>query len=185
MKPRNFAKCLRTTVLAAAVVMSVQASADDIFLKLADIPGETTDAQHPNEVALLSYGFGVDADSSWTRGGGASVGKPNLGELRFAALMDKSVAGMFRKITDGKPTSTAELVVRTSLNGNRTGPEYVKYSFTGLFFTSVEQGLAGNGRASMTASAVYKSVRIQHFGPDGRATACVGFDVTTGLVEDC
>src|SRR5437763_423801 len=46
------------------------AAADEMFLKFTSgsdpILGDSADAQHPNEIVLLSYSLGVDAESSWT-----------------------------------------------------------------------------------------------------------------------
>jgi type VI secretion system secreted protein Hcp len=161
------------------------ALADDMFLRLEGIPGDSSDTQHPGEIALTSYSFGVEAESSWTKGGGASVGKPNPGELHFTALMNRSVAGVFNKIATGKSVPTATLTVRTALTGSRIGQEYVKYSFTGMFFTAVGQGLTGAGRAAVAISGVYKTLKIEQFGADGLPVACVLWDVPAGTADDC
>jgi type VI secretion system secreted protein Hcp len=172
--------------LALGAVLSGGASADDAFLKLSDIAGDSTDPQHPNEIALLSYSFGMEAESSWTRGGGVSVGKPNPGDLRITAATDRSLAGMVGKITEGKNSPTAVLSVRSSAPGNRTGFEYIRYTFTGVFFTSVDQALAGNGRAVTGASMIYRTLQIEQFSPaNGTRVSCVSWDIPAGAVEDC
>ena len=178
--------CILVVALAGGLA-STTAVADDLFLKFGgDILGDSTDAQHPDEIVLLSYAFGVDADTSWTRGGGASVGKPNPGDLRFTAVMNRSVAAIVKHITRGNSAPTATLTVRSTAPGSRAGFEYVKYTFTGLFFTSVDQGLTGTGRAVNSVSAVYKTVQIEQFAPgDPRAVSCVKWDVPAGTVEDC
>jgi len=172
--------------LALGAVLSGGAAADDAFLKLSDIAGDSTDPQHPNEIALLSYSFSLDADSSWTRGGGASVGKAIPGDVRITAAMDRSLAGMVRKITEGHNSPTAVLSVRSSAPGNRTGFEYIKYTFTNVYFTNVDQALAGNGRAVTGASMIYRSLQIEQFSPaNGTRVSCVSWDIPTSTVEDC
>jgi type VI secretion system secreted protein Hcp len=176
----------KIAALALGAVLSSAVWADDAFLKLSDIAGDSTDAQHPNEIALLSFSFGFEADSSWTRGGGVSVGKPNPGDLRVTAGMDRSLAGMVRKITEGKSSPTAVLSVRSSAPGNRVGFEYIRYTFSGVFFVNVDQALAGNGRAITGASMIYKTLMIEQFSPaDGRRVSCVFWDIPGGSVEDC
>lgn len=177
---------MKIAALALGAIVSTAASADDVFLKLSDIPGDSTDAQHPNEIALLSFAFSLDADSSWTRGGGASVGKPNPGEVRITAAMDRSLAGMVRKITEGKMVPTVVMSVRSSAPGNRVGSEYVKYTFTNVFFTSIDQVLTPKGSAISGASMIYRTLQIEQFSPvDGRKVSCVSWDVPAGAVEDC
>ena len=178
----------RTTLAALALgaLLSASASADDAFLKLSDIPGDSTDPQHPNEIALISYAFGLDANSSWTGGGGAQVSKPVPGDVRITAALDRSLGGMLAKIAGGKVTASAVLSVRGSAPGNRTGFEYVKYTFGNVLFTNVDQAIGPTGRAISGASMVYKSIQVEQFSPvDGQRVSCVSWDVTTSVVEDC
>ena len=182
-------------ILVVALVGSVASNtafADDMFLKFSDtlpgleIVGDSTDVQHPNEIVLLSYALGVEADSSWTKGGGASVGKPNPGDLRFTTALNRAVPALVKYITTGKAAPTATLTVRSNIPGNRLGHEYAKYTFTGVFFTSIDQGLTGTGRAVSAVSAVYKTVKVEQFAPGNPvAVSCVEWEIPSGLVQDC
>ncbi|HVF64839.1 MAG TPA: type VI secretion system tube protein Hcp [Casimicrobiaceae bacterium] len=160
------------------------AFADEVFLRLDGIPGDSSDAQHPGEISVTSFSLGVEAETSWTKGGGASVGKPNPGELRFTALVDRSIAGMVIKITEGKAVASATLSVRPDAKGSRTA-DYLRYSFEGMFFTAVGQGLSGTGRAAMAIAAVYKTIKIEVIGADGRVASCAYWDVSSGSTEGC
>lgn len=169
---------------------STMAVADDMFLKFSggagDIQGDSTDKGHPNEIVLLSYSLGVEADTSWTKGGGASVGKPNPLDLHFTAAMNRSVPTILKYITTGKAAPTAILTLRSATVGNTTGFEYAKYTFEGVFFTSVGQGLNGAGRAVSAISAVYKTVKVEQFAPGSPgAVSCVFWDVPFGTAGDC
>jgi type VI secretion system secreted protein Hcp len=186
---------LRTSacILVIALVggfASDTAVADDMFLKFSggtgDILGDSTDPQHPNEIVLLSYSLGVEADSSWTKGGGASVGKPNPLDLRFTAALNRSVPTILKYITTGTAVPTAVLTVRSDVPGNRSGFEYAKYTFEDVFFTSVGQGLSGAGRAVSAISLVYKTVQVQQFAPGNPvAVSCVIWNVPAGTVSVC
>lgn len=46
------------TIAAAAATISINASAD-IFAKLGDIKGESTDAKHPDQIEVLQWSWGV------------------------------------------------------------------------------------------------------------------------------
>ena len=182
MQPSNrFGVALLVLTVSLA---ATPAFADEVFLRLDGIPGDTSDAQHPGEIAVTSFSLGVEADSSWTKGGGASIGKPNPGELRFTALVDRSIAGMVLKITGGKAVTSATLTVRADAKGNRTA-DYLKYSFEGMFFTAVGQGLSGAGRAAMAIAAVYKTVKVEVIGADGRVASCAYWDIPAGTADDC
>jgi type VI secretion system secreted protein Hcp len=170
---------------------STPAVADEMFLKFiggsaGEILGDSTDPQHPSEIVLLSYSVGVEAETSWTKGGGASVGKPNPLELHFTAAMNRSIPTILKYITRGQAVPTAILTVRSDISGNRIGFEYAKYTFEGVFFTNVGQSLSGAGRAVNAVSAVYKTVQVQQFAPGiPTAVSCVMWDIPTGAVVDC
>lgn len=172
--------------------VSTLAMADQMFLKFVGstaagaILGDSTDPQHPNEIAVLSYSLGIDADSSWTKGGGASVGKPNPGKLNFEHYFDRSIPAMVKYIATGSAAPSATLTVRSDPKGNKAGFEYAKYTFEDFFFTSVGQVLNGEGRPVSAVSGVYKSLKIQIFAPgDPIAVSCVRWDVPSGATSDC
>ena len=184
----------RACILIVAVVGGLAcnlARADQMFLKFlpgsaGEILGDSTDAQHPGEIVVLSYSIGVEADSSWTKGGGASVGKPNPLDLQFTAAMNRSVPSILKYITTGSASPMAILTLRSDIPGNRAGFEYAKYTFEDLFFTSVVQNLAGPGRAVSAVSAVYKTVQLQQCAPGGPdAVSSVKWDIPAGTADDC
>ena len=161
--------------------------ADDIFLKFSgDIVGDSTDPQHQNEITVLSYSLGVTADSSWTRGGGASVGKPVPGDLQYSATLNRSVPTIVQYITMGKAAANATLTLRNDPVGNKAGFEYAKYTFEGAFFTNVGQGVNASGNVVSTVSFVYKTLRLQLFAPGNAApVSCVLWDIPAGTSGSC
>lgn len=108
----------RTGVCRAAVVLvgslgCTAPLADQMFISLSGIPGDSTDVGHKGEIDVLSYSVGATANSSWTSGGGASVGKPNPGELNFSAAWDRSAPAMLKLIASGQAVPTVVLTVRS------------------------------------------------------------------------
>ena len=47
----------------------------DVFLKIADIPGESADSKHKGEIDVLSYSFGASQTGTMAYGGGGGAGK--------------------------------------------------------------------------------------------------------------
>ena len=170
---------------------STTAVADEMFLKFVgggegDIIGGSTDPQHLGELVLLSFDVQVDADSSWSRGGGASVGKPNPGKMNWEHSWDRSGPTILRYIATGTSAPSATLTVRSDPQGNKAGFEYAKYTFTNIFFTSIGQGLNGPGRAVSKGSFVYRTVRVEAFAPSNPVPlSCALWDVVAGTVTDC
>jgi type VI secretion system secreted protein Hcp len=168
------------------------AIADQLFLKFVgsatagEILGDSTDPQHPNEIVLLSYSVGIDADSSWSRGSGASVGKPNPGKFSFEHYYDKASTAIVNYIATGSAAPSATLTVRSDPKGNKAGFEYAKYTFEEFYFTNVGQALNGEGRAVSAVAGVYKSLKLQTFAPGNPvAVSCVRWEVPTGTTSDC
>ena len=129
----------RACILIVAMVGGLAcnlARADQMFLKFlpgpaGEILGDSTDAQHPGEIVVLSYSIGVEADTSWTKGSGASVGKPNPLDLQFTAAMNRSVPSILNYITTGSASPMAILTLRSDIPGNRAGFEYARSTFEG------------------------------------------------------
>jgi len=50
----------------------------DMFLKATGIAGDSTDADHANEINILSFNWGADATPGTTGTGGAGTGKTHI-----------------------------------------------------------------------------------------------------------
>jgi type VI secretion system secreted protein Hcp len=183
----------RTGVCIVAIALvgglgNTAAVADEMFLKFpgSDILGDSTDPQHRNEIALLSFNLEVDAESSWTHGGGANVGKPNPGKMNWENYFDTSSPVILGYILTGRSAPSATLTVRTDAQGNKAGFEYEKKTFTDVLFTGVGQSLSGAGRVVSKVSFVYKTLKVQTFAPGNpTALSCVSWDVVAETVTDC
>ena len=55
------------SVLAAFLMGAAGGAWAGIFLKLANIPGESTDARHKDEIELLSFSLGFVNEQLWPR----------------------------------------------------------------------------------------------------------------------
>jgi type VI secretion system secreted protein Hcp len=163
------------------------AIADEMFLAFdGEIVGDSTDAQHPGEINLLSYSLGITAATSWTKGGGASVAKPDPGDFQFTMGFNRSLPTIVKYITTGKAARIATLTLRSDSVGSKPGFEYARYTFEGVFFTSVGEGLAGPGRAVSAVSFVYKTLKLEVFAPGTSGpVSCVLWNIPEGGSGGC
>ena len=53
-------------------------------------------------IEIQGWDWEIEAESSWTKGGGASVGKPNPGKMNFEHYFDKSSPVIMGYICPGK-----------------------------------------------------------------------------------
>jgi hypothetical protein len=88
---------------------------------------------------VTGFAWEVTADSSWTKGGGASVGKPNPGKLRVQKPIDGSSISELVNIVAGQSFQTAVLRL-TSGKGNSASTTV--YEMTNLFVTGVSHSAA-------------------------------------------
>jgi len=143
-----------------ASVASGAARADEYFMRLSGatpgIFGESTVKGYENWIQLDSVGWGVTADTSWTKGGGASVGKPNPGDLTWSQSFDSSVPSMYSYLLTGKsvPEATVEYVHK----GDSGPVTYLQLAMTGFFFT----GLAFDG-STVNGSGVFKTITMTYW----------------------
>lgn len=151
---------LVAVITALASVISVPAHADTYYMRLTGasplIEGETVGKDYENWIDLDSVAWSVTADTSWTKGGGASVGKPEPGALIWTQTFDSSVPAMYSYLLTGKAVPKA--VVEFVKDGNAGPVTYLQLSMEGLFFTNI--AFAGD---SVSGAGVFKTISMTYW----------------------
>ncbi|MES3022238.1 MAG: type VI secretion system tube protein Hcp [Pseudomonadota bacterium] len=114
--------------------------AQDIFLKIDGIEGESTDAKHAKEIDLLEWSFGVSQTGTFSGGGGGGAGKANFQDFRFVHRIDKASPKLMLACASGEHIKSAVLLVRKA---GKEQQEYLKITFSDLLVSSVQDGGAG------------------------------------------
>ena len=109
--------------------------AQDIFLKINGIDGESLDATHKSEIEVLSWGWRVSQDSTMHAGSGGGAGKATVDDLSFEHLMDRASPNLMKYCLTGKHIDQAVLTVRKA-GGNPL--EYLKISMSDVIVTKVQ-----------------------------------------------
>jgi type VI secretion system secreted protein Hcp len=152
------------------------AMAADMFVKIGDIQGESTDAKHLGEIDVTSWSWGVAQISTSAGGaGGAGSGKASFQELLFTHAVDKASPGLLKACATGQHIPDATLTVRKPGAGQ---PEFLVIRMTDVIVTSVHPGSSAGGPAlaenvSVSFSKVDLEYRPQK--PDGSLDAGVHF----------
>ncbi|ACR30632.1 Hcp family type VI secretion system effector [Burkholderia glumae] len=108
--------------------------AQDIFLKLNGIDGESEDASHKNEIDVLSWSWNVSQQSNMHVGSGGGAGRATVDDLTFEHFIDRSTPNLTQYCLTGKHIDEARLVVRKA-GGNPL--EYLKLTMNDVLVTSV------------------------------------------------
>lgn len=108
--------------------------AQDIFLKINGIDGESEDATHKDEIEVLSWSWAVSQQSSMHAGSGGGAGRATVEDLTFEHLIDRATPNLTQYCLTGKHIDEARLVVRKA-GGNPL--EYIKFTMSDVIVTSV------------------------------------------------
>ena len=132
--------------------------------------GESVAKGKEKWVEIQGWGWEVDAETSWTKGGGASVGKPNPGKMTFEHSFDTSSIVILGYICTGKafPKAQLEMVMTT---GRGTPETYFTMTMEGVFITRVSHAATAEGPVVQKVEVVFKTVKIEYRPLDKRTGA--------------
>ncbi len=105
------ARPLLAGVIAAGAAIPTSALAD-VFLELTGIQGDSTDAQHKNQIDILTYTQSFKNTASSSSGGGGGTGKVTCGDVTVTKNIDKSSPLLIQAVTTGKHIEQAILTFR-------------------------------------------------------------------------
>ena len=159
----------------------------DMFLKLDDIKGESTDRRHADEIVVLSWNWGMQqaAASPAGSGGGAGVGagKVKVNDLLVTKQVDKASPLLMLACCSGKHFKEALLTVRRA---GEKPIEYLKITMKEVFVSSVSiDGTDAQDRPTETIALNFGEFRSQYTPqkPDGTgdATIEIGWDIVKNI----
>lgn len=132
-------------LVAAAVPLLLHAapamSAVELFLKIDDIKGESTDFNHRDWIDLLSYSFGASNSGSLVGGGRGGAGNVQLQDFYFTKYVDASSPFLFQGVASGKHYAEAVVEILAPLGNG--GGQLVTYTLGDVLVTSFSQSGGG------------------------------------------
>jgi type VI secretion system secreted protein Hcp len=143
----------------------------DMFMKLADIKGESTDKKHGGEIDVLSFHWGVAQLGTSGRGGGAGGGKCQVSDFSFVHKYDSSSPVLFQKCCTGEHVKDALFTARKA-GGEQL--EYLKIKLSDVLISSVRPGASAQGSDDVPLEEVSMNfgkceIDYQPQGKDGKA----------------
>ncbi|SOY53466.1 Hcp family type VI secretion system effector [Cupriavidus taiwanensis] len=154
--------------------------AQDIFLKINGIDGESQDSSHKNEIEVLAWDWSIEQQSTMHAGSGGGAGKATVSDLSFEHFIDRASPNLMKYCLTGKHINEAVLVVRKA-GGNPL--EYLKLTMTDVIVTrvsptgSVEDEVRMREKVALSFSRVKQEYVVQNAqgGSGGAVTA--GYDI--------
>ncbi|MTD28148.1 Hcp family type VI secretion system effector [Erwinia sorbitola] len=109
--------------------------AQDMFIKIDGIEGESLDAVHKNEIQVLRWNWDVSQHSNMHSGSGGGSGKASVSDFCFEHYTDKASPNLLNYCLTGKHIKNIQFVVRKA-GGDPL--EYLTIKFTDVIITLVE-----------------------------------------------
>ena len=171
------------------VFLSAHATyAQHIFLKAGELTTKGSVAKgFENYVEISGVQFGAEAESSYTKGGGASVGKPSFDVISITKSVDKLSNELLKNIAMGKSIPLIEIV--TTSRSPQGGEQVThKIELKNVFVTKISDASAGCddcGTLGESVNFIYKATRITTYYIDSKTGASTAnlntfeFDVPT------
>ena len=112
----------------------------DYFLKLDNIPGESKDDKHPDEIQLESWSIGATNQGTGEAGGGSGAGRSDFQDMHCTARMSKASPKLFLACATGQAIDKGVLVCRKA---GKDPQEYLKITLEKVFVSSYQTGGTG------------------------------------------
>jgi type VI secretion system secreted protein Hcp len=130
-----------------------------IFAKLGNIKGESTDVKHKDEIEVLSFSWGVTNSGAIT-GGGGGAGRATFQDLSIVHHIDKASPQLLQACATGMHLKDATITHRKAGKGQG---EYLIVKMNDVIITGVVHGgTANDPPGSETVSLVFAKVDFEY-----------------------
>jgi type VI secretion system secreted protein Hcp len=112
----------------------------DLFIKIGDIKGESTDAGHANEIEVATWSWGMTQTGSTHSGTGAGTGKVAVNDLTFSKYVDIASPALLQACCAGTHYATGLLTARKA---GASPLDYWKITLYDIIVSGVKHGGTG------------------------------------------
>jgi type VI secretion system secreted protein Hcp len=147
----------------------------DMFLKLDDVKGESSDDKHKDEMEVLAWSWGIQQSGSTHSGGGGGAGKVNVSDISVTKYIDRASPSLMLGCCSGKHFKEADLAVRKR---GANPLEYIKITMKQVLISSISPGFGGgvgDDRPSETVTFNFAEFKTEYTPqkPDGSSDASI------------
>jgi len=149
--------------------------------------GESVQKGKEKWIEITEVDFEIEAESSWTKGGGASVGKPNPSKINFGTSLNSASTVVMNYICSGKafPKVQMEMMKTTGKGSPET---YFTMTLEGAYITKVATAGTEEGNVTQKIEMVCKTIRLEYKPQDNKngsllAAKTFKWDIQAGTVE--
>jgi type VI secretion system Hcp family effector len=132
--------------------------------------GESIQRGKEKWIEIRGWDWEIEAESSWTQGGGASVGKPIPGRMTWEHYFDTSSTVIMSYICSGKAFPKVEVQMMKT-TGKAVPETYYTMTMEGAFITKVSNSGTEEGNVTQKVEMVFKTVKIEYRPQDNKTGA--------------
>lgn len=179
MRRSGFKGLVAAGIVATSLAASTSVvSANDMFLKIDGIKGESRDDKHKDWIDVLSWSWGTAGVTGRLKRGDAPM---CIKDLSFTKFVDSSTPGLIMNGVTGQSAKTATLTVRKA---GGTQQEYLILKMEDVLVSSYQTGAHASDSQAQLVDAVtlnFSSISGEYRpqSPDGKLGEVVKFDITT------
>ena len=135
--------------------------ATDIFAKLGDIKGESTDSKHKDEIEVLSFSWGLSNTPAGggSGSGGTAAGKANFQDLSLTHTVDKASPNLMKACATGKSLPEALITQRKA---GKEQHEYLIIKMNDVLVTSVLNDTPSSQPGTETVTLRFSKVHFEY-----------------------
>jgi type VI secretion system secreted protein Hcp len=152
--------------------------ASDIFAKIGDIKGESTDDKHKDEIDVLSYSWGATQAGSLGSGGGGGAGKVQFSDFSFMTTTSKASPSLFLACASGEHIKEATITVRKA-GANKGQQDYLILKLSDVLVSSYQTS-ASSGADLPTESINMAFAKVEFTYKPQKEDGSAGGDITVG-----
>ena len=131
--------------------------ASEIFAKIGDIKGESTDVKHADEIEVLSFSWGVATSPG--PGGGNVAGRATFHDLTIVHNVDKASPKLFEACATGTHLKDAIITHRKAGKGQQ---EYLIVKMNDVIITGVTHGAPAGQPIPETVTMAFAKVDLEY-----------------------
>lgn len=154
----------------------------DMFIKIGDIDGESTDKAHPKDIDILAWSWGLSQSGTTHMGGGGGSGKVAVQDISITKYVDAASHALIQAACIGKHYPEAKLVVRKA-GGEQL--EYITITMNEVIVTSVSTGgSGGEDRLTENVSLNFAKFKFEYKPQQAEGGLDAAKDFTYNIAEN-
>ncbi len=151
-------------VLGFALFAGFTPSADaalDMYMKIDGIKGESTNANHKDQIDVLAWSWGMSNSGTTHEGGGGGSGKASVQDFSFTKFTDLSSTDFMLRTLNGQHIPKVEFIVEKPSGGAPF--EFLRITFENVLVTSVSTGgSGGEDRLTENVSLNFQKIKVEY-----------------------